>query len=62
MVKIISAHKDENRWWIHYKNGCEYIVGYRHALESASQSPISPEEDMVCALCEKLYPPATTGG
>ena len=58
-MKIISALKDKTSWWIRTDDGMMRRV--RHSLDSASGSPISSDEDLMCALLEKLYPPATTG-
>ena len=59
-MKIIDATKDNAAWWVLKDDGT--IQRIRHSLESAIESPISYNEDLICALLEKLYPPSTTGG
>jgi len=53
-MEIKSATKDRNNWWVYTDDG--YMRRVRHSIERASQSPISPEEELMCALLEKLYP------
>jgi hypothetical protein len=60
MMEIISAQKDRTGWWVHSDDGMMRRV--RHSIDTATDNPISTDEEFMCTLLDKLYPSGVTSG
>jgi hypothetical protein len=58
-MKIESVSKDENHYAIFRDDG--YIFVQKRFPVSATDSPLSPDEEIIVALCDKICKSSVTG-